>query len=103
VVETFAGALLNRIEISGWDMDATFFVEKADVGWQHGMEKRVKLRRWLRKGSVIFVRPMNSSAQGRMYPRAYEVEPMAEDEQACCEYRLTEVRSRGKSVSRTIH
>lgn len=86
---------LHRVEISGWDMDELFFVEKAEISWDESSEDmRVKLSRPLRKGTVIFLRRLQVAMMERACPLAYSVEPLMADESGVCQYRLTQVHSR---------
>jgi hypothetical protein len=103
VTERYPAVGSHRVEISGWDMDELFFVENADLEWREDADKRIKLRRPLRKGTIIFVRQLHSSTPKRVYPLAYEVEPIAAEDNGYCEYRLTPVRRRSKTPSPTIH
>jgi hypothetical protein len=95
--------LCYRAEISGWDMDEIFFVENAEIAGGEQTEKRVKLRRPLRKGAIVFVRHLLNSGAERDCPTAYEVEPMAADENGYCEYRLSSVRSRTRPNYKMVH
>jgi hypothetical protein len=94
---------LYRVEVSGWDMDEMFFVEKTEIAWDEETGKRVKLRRPLRKGSVVFVRLLQSSSVERAYPMAYEVDPLKGEQNGYCEYRLQQVQRRSKPTSKTVN
>lgn len=59
-------------EVSGWDMDENFFVEKA-VLQPHGNGNRVDLRAQLRVGSLLFVRLFEVTSLNRTVPMAYRV------------------------------
>jgi hypothetical protein len=87
---------LYFVEVSGWDIDEVFFVEKSAIEWDEDDEKRVKLRRPLRKGSLIFIRLTQTSAGPRAYPIAYEVDPLRACEEDLCEYRLIQVQRRAR-------
>ncbi len=100
LVETYSMAGPSRAEISGWDMDELFFVEKAEVDWDESAENiRIRMNRPLRKGTLIFLRHMQAVMSGQSYPVAYSVEPVWTDESGACEYRLKPVRSRMRSYS----
>lgn len=101
--ENHLRAVCYRVEISGWDIDERFFVENAEIGGGEQAEKRVKLRRPLRKGTVVFVRHLLSSSIERDSPIAYEVDPIAVDENGFCEYRLSHVRSRIRQTFRMVN
>jgi hypothetical protein len=91
------------VEISGWDVAEIFFVENTEVNWREQSEKRVKLWRPLRKGSIIFVRHLHYCGIMRDCPTPYEVDFLNVDESGCCEYRLAPVRSRVRLGSVTVH
>jgi len=59
-------------EISGWDTDENFFVEKAVVQ-PHGDGNKVDLRARLRVGSLLFVRLFEMTSLNRTVPVAYRV------------------------------
>ncbi|MGH9738241.1 MAG: hypothetical protein ACRD4X_06590 [Candidatus Acidiferrales bacterium] len=46
------------VEVSGWDVSETFFVETTDLTWTADGMKEIFLRRSVREGSVVFVRLM---------------------------------------------
>lgn len=100
LAETLTLAGTHRVEISGWDMDEQFFVEKTEIAWNESSEEmRLKLSRPLRKGTVIFVRHLQVAMMQRAYPLAYAVEPILAGEDGACEYRLVQVRSRTRTFS----
>lgn len=59
-------------EISGWDMDENFFVEKA-VLQAHGNENKADLRARLRVGALVFVRLLDAKSMDRAVPITYRV------------------------------
>jgi len=61
-----------RIEVSGWDLDQNFFVEKTDLEWSDS-DKKVRLRHALNKGAIVFVRLVGESTLESSYPLAYEI------------------------------
>jgi len=61
-----------RIEVSGWDSDQNFFVEKTALEWSE-LRKVVLLRRCMDKGATIFVRLLSDFALDDSYPLAYEI------------------------------
>lgn len=66
------------IEISGWNVDGEFFVERAQLGWNDLGEKRVSLRETVRDGSVVFVRLMSPKSESAAVPIAYQAELVAD-------------------------
>jgi hypothetical protein len=86
-----------RIEISGWGLDNSFFVERANLSWTADGEKHVQLHRALPEGAMVFIRLLASEPASGSVPVAYRVEgvvPM--DCNGRCQMSLTQLRSRSK-------
>ena len=66
------------VEVSGWDMSETFFVEKTSLAWADDGMKKISLRHPLREGCVIFVRLMQPVATADNYPIACQVVKLME-------------------------
>jgi hypothetical protein len=83
------------VEVSGWDVDECFFVEKTDLTWTADGMKEISLRQRVREGSVIFVRLMQPAAQNDNCPIACQAvkvgEPAANGRAAI---QLTQLRPR---------
>lgn len=45
-----------RVEVSGWDEDEIFFVEKSSLSWDEFAGKHISLQHMLADGAIIFVR-----------------------------------------------
>lgn len=90
------GAAKYRIELSGWDRDEAFFVEKTDLEWGGNERKKVSLRHSLRDAAVVFVRPLQTSTQSHVCPVAYQVRESSQagDSQAY-QYILTRLHPQG--------
>jgi len=90
-----------RIEISGWDLDENFFVEKTHLEWSEEKGKRVQLRRPLRNGAVVFIRLIASVASGQGFPIAYQAELLKEQHPArIWEFRLLELHPHAADLLR---
>jgi hypothetical protein len=88
-----------RIEISGWGLDNSFFVERTDLQWAANGDKQVQLHRALSEGAVVFVRLLASAPNGGSLPVAYRVEEIVPmDRSGRCQLRLTQLHPRGKSA-----
>ncbi len=61
-----------RVEVSGWDTQDVFFVEKTTLEWDESGGKRVLLRSPVATGAVVFVRLMDPSGR-QAIPVAYHV------------------------------
>jgi hypothetical protein len=83
---------LYRVEVSGWDLEENFFVEKTDLEWDEIQGKRIRLSRSVKKGAVVFVRLLQPLAATSGYPIAYHAEQHGpEDSRGTFEVRLTQV------------
>jgi hypothetical protein len=74
----FPTTSLYRVEVSGWDSEENYFVEKTDLEWDEVHGKRLHLSRPMRKGAVLFVRLLQPLASTSAYPIAYQAEPYEE-------------------------
>lgn len=64
--------VVRMAEISGWDTDENFFVEKALLE-PHGNGNKADLRARLRVGSLVFVRVLDQMSMDRAVPVTYQV------------------------------
>jgi hypothetical protein len=90
-----------RIEISGWGLNNLFFVEKTDLPWIEGEEKKLRLHHALPDGAIIFVRliaPENSYSSVPVAYQAENVQPM--NSEGLCEMRLLQLRPRSRAHAR---
>ncbi|HEY0701298.1 MAG TPA: hypothetical protein VGD60_00885 [Candidatus Acidoferrales bacterium] len=60
-----------RVEVSGWDANESFFVEKSTLLWTESLGKRLALKALVRIGSVLFVRLIKPLGGGNGLPVAY--------------------------------
>ena len=87
-----------RIEVSGWGLNDAFFVEKTELQWAEGADKKLLLRHAVPEGAVIFVRLM--APEFGSVPVAYQVEsvqPM--NSFGLCEMNLLRLRPRSRAHS----
>ncbi len=91
-----------RIEVSGWGLNDVFFVEKTELVWTEGGEKKLLLRHALPDGAVIFVRLIAPETSLGSVPVAYQaecVQPM--NSTGFCEVRLLRLHPRSKAHTRS--
>jgi hypothetical protein len=69
-----AGTTTYSIEVSGWNIDAEFFVERAQLRWDGDGDKFVTLRSAVRNGSSLSVRTINASGTVGPLLMAYRAE-----------------------------
>lgn len=79
------------VEVSGWDCDQTFFVEKTDLKWSESSGKHLVLRRFLLDKAIIFVRLVQPNDSDRSYPVPYEAIAMQAPGAGGHTYRLNAV------------
>jgi len=92
--ETLLGNDTFRVEVSGWDENQTYFVEKSDLAWDEFTGKQISLQRILPDGAFVFVRPLQPTALCPPPPAAYRVEFAGCDPRGQHQYRLNAVHPR---------
>ena len=60
-----------RVEVSGWDANERFFVEKSTLVWTPSSGKKLALNALVRTGSVLFVRLIQPLGGGTSFPVPY--------------------------------
>jgi hypothetical protein len=63
-----------RVEVSGWDEDEMFFVEKSQLAGNDITGRHISLQHKLAEGTIVFVRLLHSTAYQQSCPAAYQVE-----------------------------
>lgn len=58
------------VEVSGWDVAETFFVERTDLNWTPEGVRQIRLQRPVREGGMLFVRLLQPLSQSDSYPVA---------------------------------
>ena len=71
--ETILGADRYRVEVSGWDEEEMFFVEKSHLDWDEFAGKHITLRHMLPEGAIVFVRMLQPTEIRQSPPMAYKV------------------------------
>jgi hypothetical protein len=67
------------VEVSGWDLEENFFVEKTELLWSEPAGKHIRLRRDIPQGTLIFLRLLDPFGLQRPSPVAYRAEYFAGD------------------------
>ncbi|HUK31554.1 MAG TPA: hypothetical protein VLV89_10605 [Candidatus Acidoferrum sp.] len=87
------------IEISGWDKDEDFFVERTNLEWTE-TRKVVRLHHSIPRGSLVFVRLIGESKECLSHPLAYEtVDVKFQEQDHAYETLLTLMHPRTRSAS----
>lgn len=92
VTEAILGADRFRVEVSGWDEEEIFFVEKSHLDWDEFAGKHITLRHMLPEGALVFVRMLQPTALRQAPPVAYKVEFIGCDPEGLHQFRLNTVR-----------
>jgi hypothetical protein len=83
-----------RVEVSGWDKNQTFFVEKSELEWSEESDRQLSVTRAIPDGAVIFLRLIASLSVDRADPVAYETEFLETTLDGLHQFRLHPVSSR---------
>ena len=94
VTEAIPGVDRFRVEVSGWDEEEIFFVEKSHLAWDEFAGKHISLRHMLPEGALVFVRVLQSTAMQQSPPMAYRVEFIGCDPEGLHQFRLSTVQPR---------
>jgi hypothetical protein len=107
--EILAGNSFNapgdyRIEISGWGVDNSFFVERTNLRWTAGSEKEVQLHHALPEGAMVFIRLLAPEPSNGSVPVAYQVrDVLPMDSHGRCRMRLVQMRPRSRESLTVKH
>jgi hypothetical protein len=83
-----------RVEVSGWDQDEIYFVEKSNLDWDDFAGKHISLKHMLPEGAMIFVRMLQPTAMRQAPPVPYHVEFIGCDAEGMHQFRLNAVQPR---------
>ena len=87
-----------QVEISGWDLDDNFFVERTNLLWGQNDRKMVLLRRPVVEGALVFVRLTLPIEYRHSFPIAYHVASVnASADTSSWEVALTNVHPRNST------
>jgi len=92
-----------RVEVSGWDENQSFFVEKSDLAWDDFAGKHISLHRMLPDGAMVFIRMLQPEGLGQAPPSVYKVEFVACDTDGHHQFRLNAVHPRYSSPSQQLN
>jgi hypothetical protein len=85
---------LYRVEVSGWDAQQSFFVEKVDLEWSEETSKSVVLSHTLSEDAMIFVRLLQHTFEDRSDAVAYEADFVGRTHDGKNQFRLTQAQPR---------
>jgi hypothetical protein len=67
------------VEVSGWDDEENFFVERTKLEWNEPSVKKVMLRNRVRVGSMVFLRLLEPMSPSTNLPVAYRARQMGDE------------------------
>ena len=101
--ETLAGTQGFRVEVSGWDENRIFFVEKSDLDWDNFAGKHISLQHMLPEGAMVFLRGLEPTDLRQTPPAAYKVEFIGCDQDGYHQFRLNPVHPQYSSESLKVN
>jgi hypothetical protein len=103
VAENLTATDHSRVEVSGWDENEMFFVEKSHLDWDDFAGKHISLHHMLPEGAIIFVRTLQATAMYQSAPIPYQVEFIGCNDDGLHQFRLNVVQPRYGSASQSIN
>jgi hypothetical protein len=90
------------VEVSGWDANDNFFVEKTVLEWKEDGLKTIDLHCAMRVGCVLFIRLLQSAPIGSTFPIAYEAASVAKTgDNSTVQVSLNQLQPRVASLGET--
>jgi hypothetical protein len=90
------------VEVSGWDSEQSFFVEKTELEWREESGKQITLSRRLNMATMIFVRLLQPTAADRSCPVAYQAEYLAAITGDLHQFRLSQAAPRNAANEKSL-
>jgi hypothetical protein len=90
----FPATRLYAVEISGWDANEEFFVERCELEWSEQSSKRVALKRALKDHAILLIRLLQAGDSHRSLPLVYEAELIGKTKSGLHQFRLNAVAPR---------
>jgi hypothetical protein len=85
------------VEVSGWDNNQDFFVEKTELHWSEQSGKHILLSRPIISGALVFLRLIDPTSIDRVHPVPYRAEPFATTEAGHRRVRLLPARQTNRA------
>jgi hypothetical protein len=95
----FPTATSYRVEVSGWDSEQNFFVEKSELEWSEEAGKHLNLSHALRDRALLFVRLIHPTSIEGSHPVPYQVEPLGETRNGQHGFRLHPIEPKTSGTS----
>ena len=91
---TLAPTSATTVEVSGWDEQEMFFVEKSELSTDDFANNYISLDHRLCEGAIVFVRTLQSTYFVRPVPIPFEVELLGYDSEGRQQFRLSPAQPR---------
>jgi hypothetical protein len=65
---------IYSVEVSGWDCEKQFFVERTSLYMDRSGTRTVLLRNRLRRGLLVFIRLQSAAFAAQKHPKVYRVD-----------------------------
>lgn len=99
VTDTMVGTCATTVEVSGWDEQEVFLVEKSELSTDDFANNYISLDHRLCEGSIVFVRTLQSTYFVRPAPIAFKVESLGYDSEGRQQFRLSPAQPRHATAS----
>jgi hypothetical protein len=88
------------VEVSGWDHNEDFCVEKTELHWSEQSGKHILLLRPIVSGALVFLRLIDPMSTDRVRPVPYRAELFETTKGGQCRVRLLSAHPRNQVSSR---
>jgi hypothetical protein len=93
----------DPVEVSGWDAEEKFFVERSRLEGTYPAGRQVSLEHMVEDGAMLFVRAVEGRASQWRRLTPYEAEFAGCDQEGRYQFRLSTVKSRDCGVVKVIN
>jgi len=84
------------VEVSGWDSNETFFVEKTELQWSAEKAKLIHMKHAVASGALLFLRLIDARSTDRVHPVTYVAERVAAGDAGQFDVQLAPARGRNE-------
>lgn len=84
------------VEVSGWDSNETFFVEKTELRWSEESAKLIHVKHAVTSGALLFLRLIDAKSTDRVHPVTYVAERVAAGDGGNFSVQLAPARGRNE-------
>ena len=84
------------VEVSGWDSNENFFVEKTELQWAEEPAKLIQMTHAISSGALLFLRLLDPMSLDRVYPVPYVAERVAAEDDGHFKVELSPARLRSQ-------